>query len=208
MLLLSSLAWMLPTLSLGITSEHTINERFLYFPSTLFCVWMILQIRALALRRVGLVALVLVCGCAWGFGAYQSAQRWHYAGLRADNILKMFIVDNVPQHAVLLGIPDNQAGALMFRNGFKEAISLHGAEASVAIPMMIADWTGDDHFQVTQSGDTLQMQSTEPWARWMFPGTHGEYWSVSENGDVLKVVLSKAPGPCWILQGQRFVAIR
>jgi hypothetical protein len=131
---------LVPVLPLTISVSSTESERFTYLPTTFSCMFMVWVIAAVVRHRAAAVALCLLATGIHTVGLARSNRIWEVSGTLTRQILDGFAV-HVQQHdpndtamVFLLNLPDNVAGAYVFRNGFYPGVRVVHPEVASRIP--------------------------------------------------------------------------
>ena len=129
-----------PVLPLTISVSSTESERFTYLPTVFSCLFMVWTIRAVVTHRAAAVALCLLATTIHAVGLARSNRIWEISGTLTRQILDGFAAQ-VQEHdphdramIFLLNLPDNIAGAYVFRNGFYPGVRVVKPEAASRIP--------------------------------------------------------------------------
>lgn len=106
------------------------GERYLYLPSVLFCIFgAFLLVKLLKKYPKILLAVVIFATLSSSYLLYKKNQMWKLSGQISKKIITDFseIVDihKNGEKIIFLYLPDNIAGAQIFRNAIKEAINLY-----------------------------------------------------------------------------------
>jgi len=169
-LLGASLVSLLPSLSFGIASENNMSERLLYLSSAWLAIWMVVHIRKIwahkTILRLGVVGLALL----WILGSSAGAFRWYESGHSTKQILDKLVELPINNSTILIGLPDNHAGAYMFRGDADDAMQFVGSKVKPVIPAGLSSWEYDDSFSLSLHKDTLLVRATSPWAQWIAEG--------------------------------------
>jgi hypothetical protein len=128
-LVLSAAAWLLvsvlPLLTLFFVGADLQQSRYLYLGSTMWSLGMVAAVARLAGRERGSIAalaLLLLVVLNGGLVIMQQ-QRWIEAAAVRDQVVRAFVEQAVTcDPRKVTGLPDQVAGAYVFRNGFGEAI--------------------------------------------------------------------------------------
>lgn len=106
------------------------GERYLYLPSVVFCVFISFFLASLLKKylKIFCVIFVFLILCS-SYILYQKNRLWFLGGQISKKIITDFSktvdVNKNNDRIVVLYLPDNIAGAQIFRNGFREAINLY-----------------------------------------------------------------------------------
>lgn len=127
MLFLTVSAVYLPLLMNPLNNE---GERYLYLPNVLFCIFgAFLLVKLLKKYPKILLAVVVFAALSSSYVLYKKNQVWDLGGQISKKIIADFsdIVDTNKngEKIIFLYLPDNIAGAQIFRNAIKEAINLY-----------------------------------------------------------------------------------
>lgn len=126
LLLLLVIACLQPVLG-GVSTHTSESDRFLYLPSVFLCMLagiLILSIPQRLVRMVVFGVLLIVSTLA----LLSNHAHWRSASATTTRILSE--LPNPPAQGLLFvsGLPDNDRGAFIFRNGFREAVWLSGGD--------------------------------------------------------------------------------
>jgi hypothetical protein len=126
-------AWMLPIALLlpmivGVSTETSEGDRFLYMPSVFLCGLLALAITEMThrtLRWALVVALIL----AQGFLGMQMRSNWRIASETLDKLVAGMQELRAPGHTWVVHVPEEHEGAFILRHGLREALLLRGVDA-------------------------------------------------------------------------------
>ncbi|MBL7950235.1 MAG: hypothetical protein JNM62_00830 [Flavobacteriales bacterium] len=151
----------------GVSTMTSESDRFLHLPSVFLCGvagLLLSRLKHPFMRWGSFVALVVVC--MWGTSL--NHRNW-----RTASTMTMRCIENLPPipengHLWVSGLPSDNAGAFIFRNGFPEAMDLNGrnGEGIIVVP------SGITFQQVFSSG--LHFRGThrtwgaqDSWCTWL-----------------------------------------
>jgi len=119
----ASMLALLPTVGLSVSAWDSQGTRFLYFPSALFAVTLVVAlVRVLGNRRAAVVAAVLVI--ASGVWSWRVNENWREAGSIARSVVSDMRRAGASGRLVVLNVPDSVRGAYVFRNGIGDAAAM------------------------------------------------------------------------------------
>ena len=121
---------LVPVLPLTISISTTESERFVYLPSAFSCIFLVWAIKTVLSRRTpALLACALVIA-VHAIRLVHANTQWQVAGALTKSIIDSY-ADAVLAHdphgkasIFVLNLPDNAAGAYVFRNGFLSGVQL------------------------------------------------------------------------------------
>jgi hypothetical protein len=124
MLLLSLLAPML----VGVSTETSEGDRFLYMPSAFLCAVLALSITQLgsAPLRTAVVLLMMTVQLTL---LLQVQANWRVASGTLDRFVDDLRALQAPGHTWVVHVPEEHEGAFILRHGLREALELRGMEA-------------------------------------------------------------------------------
>lgn len=116
-----------PVLPLGLHRTTMEGERYLYLSSIFFVLWLIFVFAKLKIHRQLKSFLFLLVIIASLVVINQKIIRWQQASSLARQIVDSFSVLDLPnnQGLVSVALPDNLAGAQVFRNNLQQALELN-----------------------------------------------------------------------------------
>ncbi len=114
----------LPSISLGIDTHDGEGGRFLYVPSIFFC-WFIIELICSLFSsmqlRILLIGLLMI---VHGFWFYLASKEYRYASRVVKGSLKCISEAPSADTLIVMGLPSQYKGALIFRSGFENAVRL------------------------------------------------------------------------------------
>ncbi|MBT4350027.1 hypothetical protein HOD19_04635 [bacterium] len=124
----SALLILAPLVPLGLHRTTFGGERYLYLASGFFIIWLIAIFSKVKIKRqlLGILLLIIIPTIA-----YKNII-WQQASLVSDQIMSSFTKLEIEDKARLIsvGLPDNLAGAEVFRNNLQQALELTYPEYS------------------------------------------------------------------------------
>lgn len=143
------------------TSE---SDRFLYLPSAFACILMAVAlcraVRGRALAVAGALALLLYGGLL-----HRATDNWRKAGEIAESVLESLPSHPASSPLVVLSLPDNLAGAFIFRNGFHHAAALfhgEGRERTLGLASTFEMLDETDAVRVLTTPEGVSLTPTNP----------------------------------------------
>jgi protein O-mannosyl-transferase len=123
---LAAVSQLLPMLPLSVSLGGSDGERFLYWPSALFCAFAVLLL-SLAIRNQRWV-LVLCAAFAIGSAVtlFRMDEGWRAAGALCRAIIASGVEQCPAESLLVVNLPDKVQGAYVFRNGFQPALTIWG----------------------------------------------------------------------------------
>lgn len=149
---------LLLVMAFGVSTHTTEGDRLLYFPSCFVCLmtaWLVVSL----LNRPGsrrLVTAVLAVVSLLLLEANNS--HWEKSSTAAASILQA-AAQNRQAKKIFINLPDEIAGAFVFRNGFTRALVVRGLDTSRVAVVNHLEWTDQLRsapvIQPRQEGDSL-----------------------------------------------------
>jgi hypothetical protein len=147
---------------IGVSTRTSESDRFLYLPSAFLCALIASLIARIPRTAFRLGLSVAVFMLFLGYLQLELRQ-WRTASAITERILQE--LPGPPERGILYvtGLPDSHKGAYIFRNGFREAVAIHGGPAERYI-----DLKGDPPFPdpVRYRGEDHRITRSDRWVRW------------------------------------------
>ncbi|MCB0769188.1 MAG: hypothetical protein KDC00_02140 [Flavobacteriales bacterium] len=146
----------------GVSARTSESDRFLYLPSAFLCALVASLMARIPRTAFRLGLSVLVSMLFLGYLQLELGQ-WRTASAITARILEELPEPPARGTLFVTGLPDSYKGAYIFRNGFREAVAIHGGPAERYI-----DLKGDPPFAdpVRYRGDDHRITRYDRWVRW------------------------------------------
>jgi hypothetical protein len=119
---------LLPVIPFAISKTLTEGERLVYFASA-FGLLLLVAVVDYIIGNIRTLAVTITClAVASGVLLYRSEGNWRAAAGTASEITNSLEAVNAGGTLLVLSLPDNLKGAYIFRNGFREMLSLYDLE--------------------------------------------------------------------------------
>ena len=148
------------------------GERFAYFPSIFFvlmlvslCSYIFQYAKNKKIHIVYSFVCVIVCGLLY-VQLWQKNMQWHIASYRSISLLhsvEAYVDEYHPDAVVVFGLPDQYHGALMWRNGFADALRVRGKNLDMIVASARILYSEDMNVTVKRDGDVFDYYSFDAW---------------------------------------------
>jgi protein O-mannosyl-transferase len=157
---------LLPVISLRIEVFTTEGERFLYFPSVFFCIFLADVLQRSLRGRLGAGIAVLFILTLYGVSLWKTNRNWVNAARLSRSIVEVLSSHTTTDSVLVLNIPDNLDGAYVFRNGLREALISfsdwrRGANVRVMAWQRLSSANGGAELKVEGHGELSLILKTE-----------------------------------------------
>jgi hypothetical protein len=129
----SYLLALLPVINLSISKVDTEGERYVYLPSVFAVILVVLLLDFMLRNRKALSVVLLCLFVAFGVQLHKSNSNWAAASDAARGIIESAGTLGSGDRLFVLNLPDKIRGAYVFRNGFREALSLSETGAFLSV---------------------------------------------------------------------------
>lgn len=117
---------LVPVINLGISLITTQGERFIYLPSLLFSILIVVVCDYIIKKRRYFTIVFLCLFLLYGASMYLSNKNWRTAGSISKQIVYSLNAIEEADRLFIINLPDNIHGAYIYRNGIREALNLFG----------------------------------------------------------------------------------
>jgi hypothetical protein len=162
----------LPVINLAISKTTTEGERLAYFPSV-FGILLLVAVLDYVIGSIKPLGVAVTClAIAGGLMLYRADRNWEGAAAVAGGITSALDAAKSGGDLAVLSLPDNLAGAYIYRNGFREMLSLIGLDRkwdTVYVLALSTLRTRTDSITTERSGDLVRVAHTDPRAVFIEP---------------------------------------
>ncbi len=131
-LLMSLVISMIIPAAFGISTRTPEGDRLLYFPSCFLCMIIAFFLFYIVKNIISRSLTLLILLAYFIYFLQKNNAQWIKASHASNEILQT-IKNNRPKGIVLINLPDELEGAVVFRNGFRQALVLNNIDTSKVI---------------------------------------------------------------------------
>jgi hypothetical protein len=173
LLLMLYLISLLPVIRLAISKTLTEGERLAYFPSA-FGMLLLVAVLDFIIGRIRIITVTVAClALAAGLLLFRAERRWKDAAEITRGITNSLETMAGGGTLVIFNLPDNLKGAHVFRNGFREMLSMSGLSDKweEVVVLATADLiTPADSIRTERLGQLIRVTQSNPRAVFRKPG--------------------------------------